>query len=193
MQANEKKLTISDSAKIPGLQHEPSKKAFWIGLAIIATVAIAAIIWVAVALKTRETEFEANLQKRLDLMADSQVQVMEALIETAIEQANRVINSELYKLYAAEVHLVKDDVSLLVSGPLPGQGEVSDEIAQLSAQLPMMQSLLLEFTRITDYQGGRVVNSNGTVYISTDAATKPLRNDQMEMVKLVLQGQKPQF
>jgi len=193
MQAIEKKLTISDSAKIPGFKYEPSKKALWVGLAIIATVAIVAIIWVAVALKARETEFEANLQKRLDLMAASQVQVMDALIETSIAQANRVINSELFKLYASEVHLLKDDVSLLVSGPLHGAGKVRSEIAQLSVQLPMMQSLLLEFTRITDYQAGRIVNSNGAVFIATDGATRPLRKDQMEMVKLVLQTRTPQF
>ena len=193
MPAIEKKLTISDSEKIPGCKHELSKKVFWIGLAIIATVAIVAFIWVAVALKSRETEFETNLQKRLDLMAASQVQVMDALIETAIAQANRVVNSELFKLYASEVHLIEDDVSLLVSGPLPGQGEVSNDIAQLSVQLPMMQSLLLEFTRITEYLAGRVVSSNGAVFIATDGATTPLRNDQMEMVKLVLQTRTPQF
>jgi len=193
MQAIEKKLTISDSAEIPGFKYEPSKKAFWVGLGIIAAVAIVAFIWVTVALKSRETEFEANLQKRLDLMAASQVQVMDALIETAIAQANRVVNSELFKLYASEVHLIGDDVSLLVSGPLPGQGEVSNEIAQLSVQLPMMQSLLLEFTRITDSLAGRVVNSNGAAFIATDGATTPLRNDQVEMVKLVLQTRTPQF
>ena len=193
MQAKEKKLTISDSAKIPGRYHEPGKKTLGVGLAIIAAVAVVAVIWVTVALKARETEFEANLQKRLQLMAAAQVQIMDAMIETAVGQANRVINSELYRLYATEVHLIGDDVSLLVSGPLPGQGEISDEITQLSAQLPMMQSLLLEFTRITDYQAGRVVNRNGTVFIATDAATNPLREDQMAMVKGVLQTHMPQF
>ncbi len=193
MLANKKKLTIFDSAKIPGLHYETGKKAFWVGLASIALVAVAAVVWVAWGLKSKAQEFEANMQKRLEVMAASQVQVIDALFETAIEQANRVINSELYKLYAAEVHLIQDDVSLLVSGPLPGQGEVRDEIAQLSAQLPMMQSLLIEFTRISDYRDARVVNQNGTVFISTDAATTPMRSDQLEMVRQVLQSQKPQF
>src|SRR5210317_276171 len=102
MQAKEKTLTITDSENIPGFKHEPSKKAFWVGLAIIAAVAMVAYIWVVVALKSRETGFEANLQKRLDLMAASQVQVMDALIETAIAQANRVVNSEIFRLYASE-------------------------------------------------------------------------------------------
>lgn len=193
MQAKDMKLTISDPSILESCQPGSRRKTFWIGLAIIAVVAIVAIAWVAWGLKERETEFEANLQKRLDLMAASQVQVMNALVETAVEQANRVINSELYKLYAAEVHLIEDDVALLVSGPLPGQEGVDDDVAQLSAQLPMMQSLLLEFTRISGYMGGRVVNRNGTVFIATDAATTPLRVDQMEMVKQTLQVQQPRF
>jgi PAS domain S-box-containing protein len=193
MQAKDNNLTISDPSVLAKYQPGSRRKTFWVGLAIIAAVAFAIILWVAWGVKDRESEFEVNMQKRLELMADSQVHVINAMIETSIEQANRVINSELYKLYAAEVHLVEDDIALLVSGPLPGQEEVSNEIAQLSAQLPMMQSLLIEFTRISGYTGGRVVNSNGTVFISTDAATTPLRSDQNEMVKQALQQQAPRF
>ncbi|NIQ08450.1 MAG: PAS domain-containing protein, partial [Gammaproteobacteria bacterium] len=193
MQAKDSKLTISDTSILEKYQPGSRKKAFWMGLAIIAVVAIAAIVWVAIGLKNKEKEFEANLQKRLELVSASQVQLIEAQFAATIEEANRVINSELYKLYAAEVHLIQDDVALLVSGPLPGREEASNEVAQLAEQLPMMQSLLLEFTRISGYLGGRVVNRNGTVFISTDASTTPLRADQMEMVKLVLQNQQTQF
>lgn len=193
MLAKDNKLTISDPAKILGLHHEPGKKALRVGLALIAVFAIAAFIWVTVALQERETEFATNLKKRLELMAASQVQVLHALIETVIEQADRVTNSELYRLYAAEVDQIGDDVSLLVSGPMPGQSGFSNEIAQLAAQLPVMQSLLLEFTRISDYQAGRVVNRNSTAFIATDAATTPLREDQITMVERVLQTHAPQF
>ncbi len=193
MQSKDTKLTISGSEATPEYQPEPRKKVLWVGLGIIAVVTIAAIIWVAWGLKLREREFEANLQKRLELMAASQVQLTEALLETAIGQANRVINSELFKLYAAEVHLVEDDVSLLVSGPLPGQSDPDEGVAQLAAQLPMMQSLLVEFTRISGYLEGRVVNRSGTVYIATDATTTPVRVDQMDMLKLVLESQAPKF
>ncbi len=193
MQAKDKKLTISDTSILENYQPGSRKKAFWAGLGIIAVIAVAAIVWVSVGLKGREAEFETNLQKRLELVSASQVQLIEAQFAATVEEANRVINSELYKLYAAEVHLIEDDVALLVSGPLPGQESSSNEIAQLSAQLPMMQSLLIEFTRISGYLGGRVVNRNGTVFIATDAATTPLRTDQMQMVKQVLQTQQAQF
>ncbi len=193
MHAKDTKLTISAPVTLRDYPVTPRKKVFWFGLGTIVLVVIAAVIWVAWGIQLREREFEANLQKRLELMASSQVQLTDALLETAVEQANRVINSELFKLYAAEVNLVEDDVSRLVSGPLPGQAAGDEGLAQLSAQLPMMQSLLIEFTRISGYTGGRVVNRSGTVYIATDATTTPLRVDQMGFVDEVLRSQSVKF
>ncbi|TNF49190.1 MAG: PAS domain S-box protein [Deltaproteobacteria bacterium] len=193
MHAKDTKLTISSPAAAREYPTASRKKVFWFGLGIIVLVVIAATVWVSWGLQLRERAFEANLQKRLELMASSQVQLTDALLDTAVAQANRVINSELFKLYAAEVHLVEDDVSKLVSGPLPGQDAGDEGLAQLSAQLPMMQSLLIEFTRITGYTGGRVVNRGGTVYIATDATTTPLRFDQMGFVNEVLKSQKVKF
>lgn len=168
------------------------RKAFWIGMAIIASVAIGAILWVAWGLQERERQYVANLQKRMGLLATSQSQMIEALFQVNLQQADRVIRSELFRLYAAEIDLVEDDVSRIVAGPLPGH-PLNDELSQLSAQLPMMQNLLVEFTRITGFIGGRVVNRNGTVYIATDATTTPLRPDQSEMVKKTLATRQNQF
>lgn len=193
MQAKDKQRTFFDSLDIPTYQAERRKKTLWFGLAIIAVVAISAMLWVAWSLAAKENDFQNNLSKRLDLMTESQVQVIDNLVATVVDQANRVINSELFRLYAAEVHLIQDDVSLLVTGPLTGAHEGKDEVAHLSAQLPMMQSVLLEFTRISGYIGGRIVNRNGTVFIATDASTSPLRHDQNEVVEEVLRTQVPQF
>jgi hypothetical protein len=176
MQYNRRKTDIIPE-ELHALKPEQRRKAFWIGMAIIASVAVGAILWVAWGLQARERQYVANLQKRMELLASSQVQMVETITQTVRQQADRVIRSELFRLYAAEIDLVKDDVSRIVAGPLPGH-PLNDELAQLSAQLPMMQSLLIEFTRISGHIGGRVVNRNGTVYIATDATTTPLRPDQ---------------
>lgn len=178
--------------ELHALKPEQRRKAFWIGMAIIASVAICAIFWVAWGLQSRERQYVENLQKRMELLASSQVQMIETITQVVRQQADRVIRSELFRLYAAEIDLVDDDVARIVAGPLPGH-PLNDELSQLSAQLPMMQSLLIEFTRISGYIGGRVVNRNGTVYIATDAATTPLRPDQADLVKKVLIGRQEQF
>jgi PAS domain S-box-containing protein len=193
MQTKDTKLTVSDPATIRECPAAPRKKVLWFGLGLIALVAIAVIAWVAWWIQLREREFETNLQKRLELMASSQVQLTGALLENAVEQANRVLNSDLFKLYATEVHLVEDDVSRLVAGSLSGRATGDESLAQLSAQLPMMQSMLIEFTRISGYTGGRVVNRSGTVYIATDATTTPLGVEQRGFVNEVLQGQSVKF
>lgn len=178
--------------KVPTLKPIQRRRAFWIGLAIIATVAAGAALWVAWGLQERERQYEASLQKRMELLASSQVQVVETLVKVVRQQADRVIRSELFRLYAAEINQVENDVALIVAGPLPGR-PLNAEQAQLSAQLPMMQSLLTEFTRISGYIGGRVVNGNGTVFIATDATTTPMRPDQMELVKKVMDSREDQF
>ncbi|MDT8440659.1 MAG: PAS domain-containing protein [Desulfuromonadales bacterium] len=192
MQADDHNLTISGEPIDPNFLPGKRKRAFWLGLAIIGVVALATIFWVAWGLEQREKQFETDLSRRLDLIAGSQVQLTEALLQTVVDQANRVINAEVFKLYAAEVHLLENDISLLVSGPLPGS-EKSEELVLLAEQLPMMQNLLLEFTRISGYLGGRVVNRNGTVFIATDARTTPLRIDQQELIRQALQQQTPRF
>jgi PAS domain S-box-containing protein len=171
---------------------ERRRKPFWIGLALIVSVALGAVLWMAWGLQDRERQYEVNLQKRMELLASSQVQMVEALTQVARQQAERVIRSELFRLYAAEIDLIEDNVALIVAGPLPGHTLKGDQAA-LAAQLPMMQSLLLEFTRISGYISGRVVNRNGTVYIATDATTTPMRADQMELVKKVLHTRDAQF
>ena len=120
------------------LKPEQRRKAFWIGLAIIASVAIGAVLWVAWGLQAREQQYVANLQKRMELLAASQVQLMETITQVTRQQADRVIRSELFRLYAAEIDLVEDDVA----GSSPGRCRASAQgrAAQLSAHLPMMQA-----------------------------------------------------
>jgi PAS domain S-box-containing protein len=150
------------------------------------------VLWTAWGLDSRERQYVANLQKRMELLASAQVQLVETLTLVSRQQADRVIRSELFKLYATEIDLIEDNIALIVAGPLPGHPLKGDQ-AQLAAQLPMMQSLLMEFTRISGFISGRVVNRNGTVYIATDATTTPLRPDQSELAKKVRQSRQAQF
>ncbi len=190
-QYNRRKTDILPE-ELHALKPEKRRRAFWLGMAIIAAVAIGAILWTAWGLKSRENQYVAHLQKRLVLLASSQVQMIEAMTQVTRQQADRVIRSELFKLYATEVDLIEDNIALIVAGPLPGHPLTGDQ-AQLAAQLPMMQSLLMEFTRISGFINGRVVNRNGTVYIATDATTTPLRPDQLDLAKQVVQSRQAQF
>jgi len=169
----------------PGLQ----KRAFWLGLSLIAVVAIAAVLWVMWGLQARERQFSDHLEKRLSLMAASETQLVGELVQEVRREAARVINSELFRLYATEVHLVDGDISRVVAGLPIDEGS---ELSQLAEQLPMMQDLLTEFVQITGYQAGRIVNRDMTVYLATDATTTPLRPDQAALIEKALSTGKEQ-
>ncbi len=161
------------------------KRAFWLGLCIIAVVAVAAVLWVVWGLQAREAEFAENIEKRLGLMASSEKQMVEEMTQEPQRQASRIINSDLFRLYATEVSLVEGDISRLITG-ITAEETVDSQVLSLAAQLPMMQSLLTEFVQITGYQAARIVNRDKTVYLATDATTTPLRPDQKAMVEDVL-------
>lgn len=192
MRVENRRKTDVLPADLNAYKPEQRRRVFWAGMAVIAFVAIGAVLWVVWGLHERERQYVDGLEKRLELLASAQVQLVEALTQEVRQQANRVIRAELFRLYAAEIDLIEDDVALLVAGPLPGRALKPDQV-QLAAQLPMMQSLLTEFTRISGYISGRVVNRNGTVYIATDATTTPLRPDQAALVRKVLDQHEAQF
>lgn len=174
---------VVDSEMVTPFSSGLQKRAFWLGLSLIAVVAVAAILWVIWGLQAREREFSDHMEKRLSLMTASEMQLVGELLQETRREASRVINAELFRLYATEVHLVEGDISRVVAGlPLKLDGELS----QLAEQMPMMQNLLMEFVQITGYQAGRVINRDLTVYLATDATTTPLRPDQGEVIDKVL-------
>jgi PAS domain S-box-containing protein len=173
--------------------YERRKKPLWLGIAVIAVFILAAVGWLFWGISQREQDFENNLRKRQELLAASQAQLVKEMLNSTVKQANRVIKSELFKLYASDVHLIEDDISLLVAGPLPGK-VYSEEVQTLAKQLPMMRNLLTDFTRISGYLSGRIVNPSGKVFITTDtAATVGLRGDQQGLIEQTFELRQPQF
>ncbi|NLC70754.1 MAG: PAS domain-containing protein [Desulfuromonadaceae bacterium] len=192
MPENVTKEMNSGANPFPDFPYERSKKNLWLAIGVIALLILVAMAWLSWGLSQREKGFEDNLSKRLEVHASSQAQLIKEMLHATVEQANRVISSELFKLYAAEVHLIEDDISLLVTGPLPGK-VYSEELQTLAKQLPMMRNLLLDFTRISGYQSGRVVNRSGKVFISTDATGGGLRSDQQSLIEKTLERREPLF
>ena len=113
MQQYSRRKTDILPEELHALKPENRRRAFWLGMAIIAAVAIGAILWTAWGLKSREHQYVAHLQKRLELLASSQVQMVDTIVQVSRQQADRVIRSELFKLYATEIDLIEDRKSVV--------------------------------------------------------------------------------
>lgn len=168
-------------------------KALILSSAMVCIVTAVVALCIFLIVKNKENELEGALQKRLELLAGSRAEVISTWLSGLVNQGDRIVESELFRLFAAEIDLIGDDVSLLVMGGLPARSPSGQDVAQLAEQLPMMQKLLDEFTKYAGFRTGRIINRNGRTYLATDAGTTPLTLTYRAHVKTVLTSNKPYF
>lgn len=171
-----------------------TRRGLLIGLAFLVFATLCAALLVQWSLQNKADELHAGLKKRLELQANGRSEVISTWLAGQAKQADRVIQSELFRLYAAEVDMIEDDLSLLLTAAItPAALDADSDIQQLATQLPMMQNLLQEFTRYAGFLSGRIINRSGQSFIATDANTTPLDKAQMQQVQQTLQDARPQF
>ncbi|WP_051363855.1 HD-GYP domain-containing protein [Oleidesulfovibrio alaskensis] len=158
-------------------------KLLWFGIvAALFTVATAATL-VLVSIRNLNADLEESVRKQQSIMLNGQVNVVTTWLDAMVEQGNRLINADLFRLYASEVDTLDDDLSALLSG----------ENTELAVQLPMMRNLLREFVQYSDFVSGRIMNRQGSSYIATDASVRPLTPVQRQYADRTQQTGLPVF
>ncbi|MUM77919.1 PAS domain-containing protein [Pseudodesulfovibrio sp. F-1] len=133
------------------------------------------------AVSDKRAEGLENQERRLDLLAHGRAEVFQAWLSEMSRQGDRLIKSDLFRLYGAEVDSVADNLGAVfgsVSGELAeGQG------AELAAQLPMMQNMLREFSTYSGFLNARILTRTGDAYIATDGHLPPMSDVQRGLVR----------
>ena len=168
-------------------------KTLSLGIGMLLVVVAVVAFCVLLISNNKETQLTDSIEKRLELLAGSRAEVISTWLAGLVNQGDRIVQSELFRLFAAEVDLLGDDVSLLVTGQLKARMQADEDAPQLEDQLPMMQNLLEEFSRYSGFRTGRLLNRNGQTYLATDANTSPLTPKHREHVKTVLSTNQPYF
>jgi PAS domain S-box-containing protein len=167
-----------------------SRRLLWFGI-FIAVVLIGVIFAVAYQMiaNTQKT-MEEELQQRQATVAASRVETTDAWMESLVEQSRRLVGSDLFQLFASEVDKLPGGVPLLFApeGPdkeaqMPSEDDTAE---QLSSQLPLMRTMLTEFTAFAGFSAARIVNSKAVTYMTTDAAMPVLSSGQKRMAEQVL-------
>lgn len=168
-------------------------KALLLGAIVLITVTAVVALGVSLIVQDKAAKLEESVKKRLELLASSRVEVISTWISGLAGQGDRIVESELFKLFAAEIDLLGDDVSVLVTGEVQAGKQSSDETSLLVEQLPMMQKLLDEFTKYAGFRSGRIINRKGRTYLATDAGTSPLTPKHRTHVQAVLSTNTPYY
>lgn len=181
---------LATSGQAPGLYR---KRAILIGIGLVAIVLVLSALTMSWMLTQKEGEFRDALEKRLALMAGGRAEVVSTWLSGLVEQGGRVVQADIFRLFAAEVDLRRDEPILLSAGRLATATDPSAEIDPLVAQLPMLETLLEEFTRYSGFLDARILDRQGRTVLATNATTQPLTKVHRELVQAVVGGHGEQF
>jgi PAS domain S-box-containing protein len=190
----EKQLSLKDLDKADAVHtRQGRRKAILITICIVLSIIAAVGLLLNEIIGNKEVELRHTLEKRLALLATAKTDVISTWMAGLVNQGDRIVQSELFRLFAAEIDLLKDDLSPLIAGKWQHPQAATDSTAQLTGQLPMMQQLLEEFTRYSGFATGRIFNRTGHAYLSTDAGSMPITADYRKYIQTALASNRPHF
>jgi len=167
------------------------RRTLLLAIVVITAIAIGTIIGSSWSIRDKERQTERSLEQRLSLLATSHAQVIDTWLEGLIRQGDRIVNSDLFRLYATEVDLIEEDISALITPEWTPTTD--DEAAALRAQLPELQNIFIEFSHYAGFLSGRLVHPNGQAYLSTDSGISHLSEQQKALSQQVLNSATAQF
>ena len=162
------------------------------GVAIISLVIVALLTWVAWSVKSKQGELRGQIRDRLELLATSRADVLSAWLAGLVEQTDKLISSDLFRLYATDMDLIDADPSFLITGIIP-EGQSYDQMAQLTDQFPLMHQTFSDFTVFAGFLSGRIVHRSGQSYIGSDSRVTPLSPSQTALIKKTFAYPLPHF
>ena len=169
-----------------------SKSELIMGLAIISLIVAALLAWVAWTVKVKKGEVQDQVRERLELLASSRAEVFQSWMTGLVEQTDKLISSDLFRLYATDMDMIDADPSFLITGIIP-DGEAYDQMAQLTDQFPLMHQTFADFTSFAGFLSGRIVHRSGQSYIGSDNRITPLSPMQTGLIKKTFAYPMPHF
>ena len=138
------------------------------GLAVIGVIVAICVAVPIVLIYLKQSDLENQLQRRLEILSQGRAEVVETWLQGVLRPTGRVVDSELFRLFATEMDLINSDISNLGTGP--DADADADFQATLSEQLPYMERVLSDFAQNVGFVEGHVINREGIAYVSTAGA-----------------------
>ncbi len=131
------------------------------GLAIALVVAVVgAVSYYSV--RSERAQFSADLRQRLEILVNGRSDLVASWLDATARQTGRVVDSELFRLFATELDLAGGDLSQLVAPATPGAGS-------LAPQIPYLNQALADLVRTTDFVSTAMIGRDGKAALASAA------------------------
>lgn len=161
------------------------KKTIYIVFSLIFIATIALLLATYKVIDHKKMSVIAAEQERLEAYVIQKGTEYDRLIKAYATEGDRLVESDLFRLYATEVDAVDGNLSAFDTS-LSGSDE-GEEVTDLLEQLPLMENMLREFAVYAGFLSARIFSTNGEAYLATDIHLAPVTETQntfaMKVVK----------
>jgi PAS domain S-box-containing protein len=161
-------------------------------LAFVLVISAGIVLLASRAVRDKEAGVLENQQKRFQLLTQGRTEVIASWLENLSHQGDRLIKSDLFRLYASEVDTYAGDLSNLF-GAIHSDQAVEGDGMILADQLPMMENMLREFSTYAGFLNARILSRKGEAYIATDGHLPPMNEEQIALALAAIKENGPQY
>lgn len=161
-------------------------------LAFVLVISVGILLLANKAVKDKEVGVLENLQKRFEILTHGRGEVVSTFLGNLSHHGDRLIKSDLFRLYAAEIEDFDGDLSILF-GTIHSEEDVESDGAVLAEQLPMMENMLREFSTYAGFVNARILSKSGEAYIATDGHLPPMDEVQIASAQAAIAENSPQY
>ncbi len=135
---------------------------------VLVAVVVGAVSYYS--LRSERAQVSADLRQRLEILVTGRSELIASWLEATARQTDRVVDSELFRLFAAELDLADGDLSRLVAPAGPGVANPNRPAASpLAPQIPYLNQALANLVRTTDFVSAAMVGRDGKVALAGSA------------------------
>ncbi len=170
-------------------------------LAVFIIVALVSSVLAYFYARSQENAYLNNLQARMQTSVEERADALAAWLKSQEDKGTRLVNSDLFRMYASDIDNYAGDISgLIMQGgegadkPADKPAGISDaDAAYLREQFPLLERTLRSFAQLNGFEAGRIINRNGLILISTNSAVISLSDIQRQYIDKCVNDGKTQF
>ncbi len=144
------------------------------GAVVLVVIALAAVLVPYLTITAKKSQLDEQIGERLRLTAEGQAGVISTWLQGNRRLADPLVESDLLRLFAAEMDLADGDMSRMVAPPSaddPGLG------VPLVEQVPFIERILSDFAANADFLTAYLVGRKGESFVTSSGAA-PFAADQ---------------